>query len=193
MNVTDPSVIRRNEQANIVTNQDKQREETQRQQIELAILQTQKIQELEMKIQEQTANIVTDNHCGIPRQVLAPINTNTNGGTSTTSTVSKEDMMQMFAQFTKNFNPEQTKENNRQAPKKKNKFGAKFIPNDLGNGQRSKRRYPESTSYCPSHGYDIEPDHTAVTCSNRKAFHKEEATITNRMGGVSTNCHFHTE
>ena len=119
MNVTDPSVIRRNEQANVFINQYKQREETQRQQMELAILQTQKIQELEMTIQEQTTNIVTDNRGGIPRQVLAPINNNTSGGTSTTSTVSKEEMMQTFAQFTKNFNPEHTKENNRQAPKKK--------------------------------------------------------------------------
>ena len=98
----------------------------------------------------------------------------------------------MFAQFMKNFKPEHTNENNRQAPKKEHKFGAKFIPNDLGNGQRSKRRYPESTSYCPSHGYDIKLDHRAVTCSNRKEFHKEEATITHRMGGVPTNCHFHT-
>ena len=89
MNVTDPSVIRWNEQANVVVNQYKQRDETRRQQMELAIMQTQKIQELEMKIQEQTANIVTDNCGGIPRQVLAPINTNTSGGASTTSNVSK--------------------------------------------------------------------------------------------------------
>ena len=100
--------------------------------------------------------------------------------------------MQMFAQFTRNFKPEHNNENNRQAPKKEGKFWAKFIPNGLGNGQRSKKRYPESTSYFPYHGYDIKPDHTSVTCSNQKGFHKEGATITNRMGGVSINCHFHT-
>ena len=47
MNVTNPSFMQRKEQANAVMNQTKRREETQRQHMEVAILQTQKIQELE--------------------------------------------------------------------------------------------------------------------------------------------------
>ena len=66
------------------------------------------------------------------------------------------------------------------------------IRNDLGGGNRSKQQYPDSTSYCPSCGYDIKPTHTPVTCTNRKDFHNEAATIDNKMGGVSTNCHFIT-
>ena len=53
-------------------------------------------------------------------------------------------------------------------------FGTEYIRNDLGNGERSKRRYPDSTNYCPSCGYDIKPTHTPGTCTNRKACHNEQ-------------------
>ena len=107
-------------------------------------------------------------------------------------------MMQMFTQVTKNFqqgqytkiNPTGTAVTGKE--KEKSKFGTNYIPNNLKNGQRSKHRYPDSTSYCPSCGYDIKPMHTLVTCTNRKSFHNEAATIDNKMGGVSTNCHFIT-
>lgn len=70
-------------------------------------------------------------------------------------------MMQMFAQFTRNFKPDQNNENNptgTQVTKKKSNY--------LRNGQRSKRQYPESISSCPSHDFDITTDHTHVTFSN---------------------------
>ena len=105
-------------------------------------------------------------------------------------------MMQIFPQFIKNFqqgqcteiNPTQTKVAGKE--KKKSKFGTNYIPNNLGEGQRSKRQYPDLTSYCPSCGYDIKPTPTPASCTNRKSFHNEAATIDNRMRGVSTNCHF---
>ena len=105
-------------------------------------------------------------------------------------------MMQMFAKFTQNVQQGQctetisigTKVTGKE--KKKNKFGTNYIPNDLGGGQRSKRRYPYSTRYCPSCGYDIKPTHTPITYTNRKQFHNEAATIDNKMVGVSTHYHF---
>ena len=75
----------------------------------------------------------------------------------------------MFAKFTQNFQQGQctkidstgTKVTSKE--KKKSKFGANFIPNDLGGGRQSKRQCPESACYCPSHGYDIKPTHTLVS------------------------------
>ena len=106
--------------------------------------------------------------------------------------------MQIFARFTQNcqqgqctkINPTGTKVTSKE--KKKNKFGVNSIPNDLEGDKRSKRRYPESTCYCPLHGYSIKPPHTPVSCTNPKSFHNKVATINNRMGGVSTNYHFYT-
>ena len=104
----------------------------------------------------------------------------------------------MFAKFTQNFQQGQYTEINSTGTqvtgkkKKKNKFGTNYIPNDLGGGKRSKRRYPDSTSYCPSCGYNIKSTRIPITCTNRKSFHNKAATINNRMGGVSTNCHFIT-
>ena len=77
--------------------------------------------------------------------------------------------MQIFAKFTQHFqqgqciriNPTRTKVTSKE--KKKSKFGANYIPNDLGRGEQSKRRYPESTYYCPLHGYDIKPTHTQLS------------------------------
>ena len=76
--------------------------------MKVAILQTHNIQELETKLQQQIANMVTDSGGSIPGRVLAIIDTNTSGGGSMTSTVTKEELMQMFAQFTKNFKPGQS-------------------------------------------------------------------------------------
>ena len=105
-------------------------------------------------------------------------------------------MMQMFAQMTQNFKqgectiiPPTT---DTKVGKKKNKFGTNYIRNDLPNGERSRRRYPDSTAYCPSHGYDIKPTHTPTNCTNQKACHNEAATLSNKLGGVTTNCHFAT-
>ena len=112
------------------------------------------------------------------------------------STITKKEMIQMFSQFTQNFSQGQctviSPTGTMIKDKKKNKFGENYIRNDLGNGNRSKCRYPASTSYCPSYGYDIKPTHTPKTCTNQKSFHNEAATIDNKMGGVSTNFHHAT-
>jgi hypothetical protein len=60
--------------------------------------------------------------------------------------------------------------------------------NDLPNGQRSKRRYPTSTAYCFSCGYDLPPKHTSKTCKWKKDGHNGETAITNKMGGSERNC-----
>ena len=199
MNRTDPSIMRRKEIANAAVAQTSENETNQREALEIAVLQTQKIQALEAKLEQQLANIATNNNNNsIPGRIPASIDTDTSGngggGGSVTSTVTKEEMMQMFSQFTKNFQPGTgTDSTTKTKERKKGKFGTNFIPNDLGNGQRSKRRYPNSTNYCPSCGYDIKPTHTPTSCTNRKDFHNEAATLTNKMGGVSTNCHFITD
>ena len=61
--------------------------------------------------------------------------------------------MQMFAKFTQNFQQGQCTGLNATGTKltgkekKQNKFETNYIPNDLGGGQRSKRRYPGPSGY----------------------------------------------
>jgi hypothetical protein len=62
--------------------------------------------------------------------------------------------------------------------------------NDLPNGQRSKRRHPDSNAYCFSCGYDLPPKHDSKTCKWKKEGHKDNATLQNKMGGSERNC-FH--
>mmetsp|Transcript_56419 Transcript_56419/g.65087 ORF Transcript_56419/g.65087 Transcript_56419/m.65087 type:complete len:129 (-) Transcript_56419:225-611(-) len=105
MNLTNPAIIQRKEQANAVLDQTKVQEETQQQPMEVVVLWTQKIQELETKLEQQLAKIATSSGGSIPGRIPATITTSTSGGGggSTTSTVTEEEIMQMFAQFTKNF------------------------------------------------------------------------------------------
>ena len=197
MNKTNPAIMGRTELANTALSQTKDNKTTQQQAMEIVVLQTQKLQVLEDKLKQQLANIATNSGSSIPRQISATIDTSISGG-STTSTVTKEEMMQMFTKFIQNLQQGQYTEINPKGTKvpekktKKSKFGTNAIPNDLGGGQQSKRQYPDSTNYCPSCGYDIKPTHTSVTCTNQKSFHNKAATINNYMGGVSTNCHFIT-
>ena len=58
--------------------------------MEVAVLQTQKIQELETKLEQQLANIATSSSGSIPERIPAIIDTSTGGGGSTTSTVTKK-------------------------------------------------------------------------------------------------------
>jgi hypothetical protein len=76
------------------------------------------------------------------------------------------------------------------AQEKKNKRQWGTNDNDLPNGQRSKRRHPDSDSYCHSCGYDLPPKHDSKSCRWKKDGHKEGATIMNKMGGAERNC-FH--
>ena len=105
INKTDPAIMKRTELANAVLAQSEEEETTKRKAIEIAVLQTQKIQALEAKINEQLANIATNSGNSIPGWISATIDTSTSKGEvgSTTSTVTKEEMIQMFTQFTKNF------------------------------------------------------------------------------------------
>ena len=45
-----------------------------------------------------------------------------------------------------------------------------------------------STSYCWTHGRTKNKKHTSATCRNRAEGHKEEATLTNKMGGSTKYC-----
>ena len=103
MNLTYPAIMQQKEQENAVLDQTKEQEETQRQQMEVAVLQTKKIQELETKLKQQLANIATSSGGSIPGWIPATFYTSISGSGSTTSTVTKEEMMQMFAKFTQNF------------------------------------------------------------------------------------------
>ena len=71
--------------------------------MEIVVLQTQKIQALEEKLEQGLANIATNSGSSIPGRILATIDTSTSGG-STTSAVTKEEIMQMFAKFTQTCN-----------------------------------------------------------------------------------------
>jgi hypothetical protein len=64
--------------------------------------------------------------------------------------------------------------------------------NDLPNGQRSKRRHPDSNAYCFSCGYDLPPKHDSKTCKWKKEGHKDNATLQNKIGGSERNCFHYT-
>jgi hypothetical protein len=53
---------------------------------------------------------------------------------------------------------------------------------------RSVRRF-NNDNYCWTHGCDLHPNHTGPKCKNKKIGHKNEATVTNRMGGSTKNLH----
>ena len=103
INKTDPAIMKRTELANAVLAQTKEDETNQQQALEIVVLQTQKIQALEVRLEQQLANIAPNNR--VPGRIPASIDTSStgSGGRSMTSTVTKEEMMQMFSQFTQNF------------------------------------------------------------------------------------------
>ena len=47
---------------------------------------------------------------------------------------------------------------------------------------RTKRKF-KNDNYCWTHGCDLHPKHTGLTCNTKAAGHQDTATITNRMGG----------
>ena len=111
MNKTDPAIMGHTELANAALAQTKEDKITQRQAMEIAVLQTQKIQALKAKLEQQLANITTNSDNSIPGRISAMIDTSTSSG-STTSTITKEEMMQMFAKFTQNLQRGQGTESN---------------------------------------------------------------------------------
>lgn len=58
--------------------------------------------------------------------------------------------------------------------------------NDLGDGQRSVRRY-DNNNYCWTHGFDIAPSHTSDNCPAPADGHCRQATIEDRRGGSTRN------
>ena len=62
-------------------------------------------------------------------------------------------------------------------------------PNDLPNGERSVRHYPNSASYCSTCGFDLDPWHNSKTCNYKKKNpkHNDAATITDTKGGSTCN------
>ena len=66
MNKTDPAIMQQKEQANAVLGQTKEHEETQRQDLEVTVLQTRKVQALEAKLKQQITNIATSSGSSIP-------------------------------------------------------------------------------------------------------------------------------
>ena len=105
MNKTDPAIMCQKEQANTVLNQTKEHEATQQQALEVVVLQlqTQQLQALEEILEQQLVNIATSSGSSIPGRIPATIYTNSSGSGSTASTVTKEEMMQIFAKFNQNF------------------------------------------------------------------------------------------
>ena len=79
MNKTNPAIMRRKELANAALAQTKEDETTQRQALEIAVLQTQKIQALEAKLEQQLANIATNSGNSIPGRIPATIDTSNSG------------------------------------------------------------------------------------------------------------------
>ena len=51
------------------------------------------------------------------------------------------------------------------------------------------KRYYQNNNYCWSHGHDIHPTHTGVSCKNKKEGHLPEATIHDRRGGSNHFSH----
>jgi len=73
--------------------QTKEDESNQQQALEITILQTKKIQELEWKIKQQLANIATNSILGRIPASIDTSSSNSGGGGSTMSTITKEEMM----------------------------------------------------------------------------------------------------
>ena len=69
-----------------------------------------------------------------------------------------------------------------------------YARNDRKGGERSVQRWPNSTIYCWSCGFDLKEDHhtkVAGGCRWKKYGHKDDATIENRMGSSTRNCFHH--
>ena len=100
MNRTDTLVMQRQEQVNAVLKQANQQEENQQKHIKVAVLQMQKIQALEKKLEQQLANSSTRVRDSIQGWIPASIDTSG-------SLVTREEIQLMFTNFTKNL-PTQT-------------------------------------------------------------------------------------
>jgi len=48
---------------------------------------------------------------------------------------------------------------------------------------RKVTRNPHSSNYCWTHGHRVSKEHTSATCFHKAAGHKDDATLSNTMGG----------
>jgi hypothetical protein len=46
---------------------------------------------------------------------------------------------------------------------------------------------PHPGNYCWTHGHRLSKDHTSATCGNKAEGHKDDATLSNTMGGNERN------
>lgn len=187
-NRTDPSTLHRQEQANAVLERVNAAQEEQQLQQTVLLAQTDKIQELETRlatVQYDQANGASSVGSA-PGRIPASISTND-------TALTKESMEAMFKAWTAAQAPANPTPTPRTGGgnKQKTKFGTNYIPNDKGDGERTRRRYPDSTSYCSTHGYDIKPNHHSGNCTDRGDKHNELATIDNMLGGCIKNCFHH--
>ena len=60
---------------------------------------------------------------------------------------------------------------------------AKIKKLETANGKQPRGPRAPPKSYCWTHGYTINENHSSQTCNNPKHGHKKEATMTNNMGG----------
>ena len=186
-NRTDPSTLHRQEQANAVLERVNVAQEEQQLQQTVLLAQTNKIQELETRlatVQYDQANGASSDASLAPGRVLASISTND-------TALTKESMEAMFKSWTAAQAPTAPTPRTGGGNKQKTRFGTNYIPNDKGGGERTLRRYPNLTSYCSTHGYDIKPNQHSGNCTNRGKFHNELATIDNMLGGCIKNCFHH--
>ena len=187
-NRTDPSTLQRREQATTVLERVNAAQEEQQLQQTVLLAQTDKIQELETRlatVQYDQANGASSIAPSVPGRVPASI--------STSDTVlTKESMEVMFKPWTAaQATPPARTPRTGGREKQKTKFGSNYIPNDKPVEERTLHRYPNSISYCSTHGYDIKPDHHSGNCTDWGEFHNELATIDNTLGGCNKNCSHH--
>ena len=153
------------------------------------VAQTQKIQNPETLIAsvqfEQQENSTASIRGSIPGLITGSITT----GDTVLTKESTEAMFKTWITTQAAATPKTQQMNGEE--KKKQEFGANYnIENDMMNGEQTKRRYLDSTSYCSLYGCDISPKHHSGNCTNRLADHNKAATIINMLAGVTINC-FH--
>ena len=151
--------------------------------MEVAVLQTKKIAELEAKLEQQLANSATSK--SIPGRIPATIDTSnsgsTTGGGSMNSTVTKEEMMQMFTQFQKNFQQGQCTEITTPAPKEKRKANLEPITFQMTwamENDRNADTWNQQTIVHPVAMISNRPTHLSHPPIKRKTIMRQQPSIT---------------
>ena len=164
----------------------------------LAIAQNQKIMEMQQKMEameqkqeSHQANAAFAAAAAAAAAAPTPQASNVTQPAASTQTDLVQQLIQALNTNNKNGN-----NNNNNSNRNSNKV--KFVnqPNDLIDGQRSKRRYPESMAYCSTCGFDVHPRHgDGGNCRQSRANpnHNPNARASNTMGGSQRNMHLYYE